>query len=384
MKNLLQILLLGIIYLAAGNKSSAQVEMEAKYENMFFALDFEDQNYELADVQKYFFTTFAHDDPTQGDVVYDRLKWSNDSIIVLAENEGLYGYVKSRPADSNFESFRLTSKPYYNLDGEVKRILFVFKGKLPSAKGVWPAWWLNGSRQPEWLYEEGNVTDDDVDKYSGLGQFYNTPSPVNCTDWPSAGEVDIIENINGESIIHNTIHTCPEMCESEWNGDGIRINCANATARDPNSGCSGRAYPVSSPEGTFACLWEKTSIRFYYWEPGAEVKADGGPLSDSPDPDKWNNSFLKNYVELFETEDKCNEELYQDWQCEVCKGKNRCEFANMKMIFNITLCGIWAGNEFDRTEKSLSNCKEYIMGEGKELIDNQFMKIEYVSVTKLP
>jgi hypothetical protein len=54
------------------------------------------------------------------------------------------------------------------------------------------------------------------------------------------------------------------------------------------------------------------------------------------------------------------------------------------MIFNITLCGIWAGYQFDETNNSLNNCKEYILGEGKESIDNQFIKIEYVSVSSLP
>ena len=106
-----------------------------------------------------------------------------------------------------------------------------------------------------------------------MGQFYNTPSPVNCTDWPAAGEVDIIETINGDNIIHNTIDTRPQMCNSEWNDDGIIINCANATHTDPNSGCSGKSYPVNSPEGTFACLWESNSIRYYYWEPEADVRA---------------------------------------------------------------------------------------------------------------
>ena len=55
----------------------------------------------------------------------------------------------------------------------------------------------------------------------------------------------------------------------------------------------------------------------------------------------------------------------------------------MKMIFNATLCGKWAGNKFDDTENSFQNCKAYIFGEGKETINNQFMKIEYVSVSKI-
>jgi hypothetical protein len=54
------------------------------------------------------------------------------------------------------------------------------------------------------------------------------------------------------------------------------------------------------------------------------------------------------------------------------------------MIFNITLCGIWAGKEFDTSLNSLNNCKEYILNEGNDAIDNQYFKIEYVSVSKLP
>lgn len=267
----------------------AQKNNSIDYENQFFVLDFENNQYDLSEVEKYFFTTFPHDDPTLGNVVYDRMKWVNDDMITLKDSDGLYAFIKSRKDSLGYDSFRFTSKPYFNLNEDVQRILFVFKGKFPSEKGVWPAWWLNGSRQYEWLYKKiiHSVSDESLDKYSGIGQFFNTPSPVNCTDWPSAGEVDIVETINGNNIIHNTIHTCPQMCDSEWNDDGIIINCANATSSDPNSGCSGKSYKVNSPEGTFACLWEKNSFRFYYWEPNADVMSNGGPLSSSPDPDSW-------------------------------------------------------------------------------------------------
>lgn len=371
--------------IAAANIISGQVKSNLDYENKFFSLDIEKEQIDISEVEKYFFTTFPHNDPTLGDVVYDRAQWNNDEMIELRKNDGLYGYIKYRNDNSSFDSFRFTSKPYYNLNDEVQKILFVFKGKLPSAKGLWPAWWLNGSRQEEWLYslDQAKVDDEILDQYSGVGEFYNTPSPVNCTDWPAAGEVDIIETINGDNIIHNTIHTCPQMCDSEWNDDGIIINCANGNQTDPNAGCSGVPYKIESPEGTFACLWELQSISFYYWPPGAEVRSEGGPLSNIPNPEMWSEPYLKNHVRFLENNAECKEEIHKDWQCESCSGMDKCKFVNLKMIFNITLCGKWAGRNFDQTENANVNCKEYIVGDGLDSIDNQYMKIEYVSVSKV-
>ena len=97
-------------------------------------------------------------------------------------------------------------------------------------------------------------------------------------------------------------------------------------------------------------------------------------------PEMWSEESLKNRVKLFDSNDECDEKLHQDWQCESCQGMNSCKFRNMKMIFNITLCGIWAGYQFDETTSSLANCKEYVTNAGKDNINNQFIKIEYVSV----
>jgi len=313
------------------------------------------------------------------------VKWSHDNIINLKSNDGLYSYVKFRDDSLGFDSFRFTTKSFYNVNEETKKILFVFKGKLPSANGIWPAWWLNGSNEDMWTYRDSipAITDESLQRYSNVGNFYDTPSSVNVTDWPSGGEIDIIENINGENIIHNTIHTCPQMCDSEWNDDGVIINCANAQPNDVNPGCSGKKYKVSVLEGTFACLWEQEAIRFYYWEPGSDVKADRGPLSPNPNPSSWKFENLKNSVILLETDSECADELHQSWQCDNCSETNECRFQNMKMIFNVTLCGVWAGNTFDTTKNAFNNCIDFIRSDGKEDINNKFMKIEYVSVSKL-
>lgn len=378
--------LLGSIFSCHVNTIPKKIPFsENAIENRFFTLDFERNTYLMSDVETYFFTTFPHDDPTEGNVVYDRKKWQNIDIIDLNKGDGLYLYVKSRNDQLGYDSFRITTKAFYNLNENTKGILFVFKGQLPSNKGIWPAWWLNGSKQDAWTYKDPGtvVSDADLDKLSGIGHFYDTPSAVNGTDWPAGGEVDIIETINGDTLIHNTIHTCPQMCDSEWNNNGQIINCANAKADDPNAGCTGKPYAVASPEGTFACLWEKNTFKFYYWTPDLDVRSEGGPLSAHPDPERWTGEVLKNEVRMLETDSGCDSELHQVWQCNSCAESNTCTFTNMKMIFNATLCGKWAGNKFDDTADALQNCQKYISSEGKDKIDNQFMKIEYVAVRKI-
>ena len=356
------------------------------HENNFFTLDMEKGGVGKEAFSQHFFTNFPHKDPTVGDVVYDQAVWKHEDLLHFKDTDGLYAYIRYRDDSLGFDSHRLTSKSFFNLTGETDSILFVFKGSLPQAMGMWPAWWLNGSREKAWLYQDSMPVREDqgLVKYSGVGMPYDIQSAVNNTDWPAAGEIDIIENINAENEVHNTLHTCPQMCDSEWNGDGQVINCANARpGGDVNKGCSGRTYSVDKLEGTFACVWESGAISFYHWPAGAAVRAAGGPLSRNPKPALWTGNPLKNRVRLMETDVSCQDSIHQAWQCENCAGKDRCAFKNMKMIFNVTLCGIWAGSHFDDSDKAWENCREYILGAGREAIDNQYIKIEYVSATGL-
>ncbi len=369
---------------AQTSQAGVQTPKQQEYENLFYRMDFETKPLTLDEVSNTFFTTFPHDDPTEGDVVYDRKQWQNAQMLEVKPMDGLYLYIKERGDQVAFDSVRMTSKAYYNLHEETDKLLFVFKGKLPSQLGLWPAWWLNGSHQAKWLYQaQGqSMTDRELDASSGVGHFYDTPSAVNGTDWPAAGEIDLIETINGEKQVHNTLHTCPQMYDSLWNQSSQRINCANGKPSDPNAGCSGQAYPVSQPAGTFAVTWSKSEIEFFYWPEETEVRFTGGPLDTDPDPSLW-ASQLKNRVTLLATDATCDPDLHQPWQCNSCQNSRGSEFANMKMIFNMTLCGKWAGNQFDDSPNSLQNCRAFIFDEGRSLIDQQHIKIEYVAVQKL-
>ena len=92
-------------------------------ENRFFTLDMENNSYQMSAIETHFFTTFPHDDPTQGNVVYDRREWVNEKMIELKKSDGLYLYIKDRKDNTNYDSFRLTSKAYYNLNENTQRIL---------------------------------------------------------------------------------------------------------------------------------------------------------------------------------------------------------------------------------------------------------------------
>lgn len=365
--------------------SSFSEETSPQQSVLFYTLDFATQDYALEDISDYFFTTYPHDDPTEGDVVYDRKQWKNDDMLELKSKDGLYLYVKDRKDKKAFDSVRMTSKAFYNLHDDNDALLFVYKGEMPSIKGVWPAWWLNGGLMPEWTYDEADkrLEDNDLDKYSGKGHFYNTSSEVNSPDWPLAGEIDLIETINGENIIHNTLHTCPQMYDSRWNSAPEVINCANGKPSDPNAGCSGAPYEVESPRGTFAVIWQKQKLQFFYWTPEEDVRKSGGPLSQNPDPSSWKAGNLKNQAQLLATNAQCDASVHKQWQCDACTNAKNAEFTNMKMIFNITLCGKWAGLKFDETPNALKNCQDFIFNQGAEAIDNQYIKIEYLSVRKL-
>ncbi|GAA0859004.1 hypothetical protein [Aliiglaciecola litoralis] len=381
---LTMVVLASLFVIACSVAQNTENELEVPSDEGIYVLDFEYGQATLTDFKRHFFTTFPHSDPTEGNVIYDRAQWSNDNMLSQAKNKPLQLFIKQTNDPLMFDSVRATSKAFYNVEGSANQLLFVFKGKLPSGNAIWPAWWLNGSYQNEWIYNgQSQATDGSLDAYSGVGNYYDTPSAVNSTDWPSAGEVDIIENINGQKVIHNTLHTCPQMYDSTWNNTNQITNCANGKSTDPNAGCTGTPYQVSEPAGTFAALWSQNSIEFFYWDMDQNVRQLGGPLSEKPDPEQWRATHRKNLVQLLPTEHVCIDDIHQPWQCKNCQASETKKLANLKMIFNITLCGKWAGAEFDDTASSLANCEAYIAKQGAELIDSQYIRIDYLAVRKL-
>ena len=137
------------------------------------------------------------------------LQVQDGNLVIMARHEAysdqgvLFGYTSARiKTQQKFE------QAYGRFEARIQ---------IPRGQGIWPAFWLLG---------------DDGGKI----------------DWPTCGEIDIMENIGKEpGIVHGTIH-----------GPGY-------------SGGKGLGSPFSLPNGQafadrfhiYAVEWEPTAIRFY-------------------------------------------------------------------------------------------------------------------------
>lgn len=95
----------------------------------------------------------------------ENAKVVNGNLLIIAKKEpyGSNSYTSARLKTQGLQSFR-----YGKIEASIK---------LPSGKGLWPAFWMLGN----------NITQ------AGVG-------------WPKCGEIDIMEHVNTSSIINGTLH----------------------------------------------------------------------------------------------------------------------------------------------------------------------------------
>jgi beta-glucanase (GH16 family) len=135
---------------------------------------------------------------------------SDGSLVIRVVKEQFRG---SDNLSREYTSARLTTKKSFTTTyGRIEARI-----KLPRGQGIWPAFWMLGA---------------DIDK----------------SQWPSCGEIDIMENIGKEpSAIHGTIH-----------GPGYSGNKGpTATYLLPGGRLFADEFHV------FAVEWEREVIRFY-------------------------------------------------------------------------------------------------------------------------
>jgi beta-glucanase (GH16 family) len=128
----------------------------------------------------------------------DNLSFANGELSIEAKQESF--------GANDYTSGKIISKDKFEFQyGRVESRI-----KVPSGQGLWPAFWMLGAN---------------IDEVS----------------WPYCGEIDIMEHINSENLVHGTIH---------WENNG-HVYFGGNTSFDPN------AYHV------YALEWDPSEIRWY-------------------------------------------------------------------------------------------------------------------------
>ncbi|MCJ1315309.1 hypothetical protein MMC15_000626 [Xylographa vitiligo] len=249
-------------------------------------------------------------DPTGGFVTYlTQAEAEADGLYKIEGNQVYFGVDNTNvisPNGPGRNSVRLQSNAAYNN----ALIIGDFAHMPGSDCGIWPAFWVVGP------------------------------------NWPSGGEIDIIEGVNIGVQDQMTLHTSP--------GCTVNVGTQGQTGTstgDPNcgdgggyNGCAvvdyvGTSYGTafnSVGGGVYATLWNASVIQIWYWERG-HVPAD--VTAGAPDPARWGSPAADFSGCLFDT-----------------------YFKNMNIIFDTTFCGSWAGAVWGQSSCATvdASCADYV------------------------
>eukprot|EP00931_Biecheleriopsis_adriatica_P048497 TRINITY_DN28016_c0_g1_i1.p1 TRINITY_DN28016_c0_g1~~TRINITY_DN28016_c0_g1_i1.p1 ORF type:complete len:456 (+),score=85.87 TRINITY_DN28016_c0_g1_i1:70-1368(+) len=256
---------------------------------------------------------FTGPDPTHGFVDFQSYDEAWAEGIVKFSDNGIYIGVDStsKAGKDGRKSTKLLSSSVYNGG------LFVLRAShVPSACGIWPAWWMFGEDSQH--------------------------------SWPRWGEFDIIEAVHKQSQATSTLHT-KEGCAQNDIQPGVDFsgswgvgpnnapaeNCyVNAPGEYPNQGCGQKlpegsyGAPINSKGSvtTYAAEWDPVynRMRVWYFAEGHEPEDLHAGM---PNPDSWGMPAA-----------------YFSLNPEFCSDKH---FKNMRMVFDTTFCGDMAGNQFE-------------------------------------
>ncbi|KAF9454288.1 glycoside hydrolase family 16 protein [Macrolepiota fuliginosa MF-IS2] len=234
---------------------------------------------------------FSNEDPThglvnyqnQGDASSKHLAYVDRGVAVLAVDDTTV----LQPGQKR-DSVRITSTRTFNGG------LFIADfAQMPSGCSLWPAYWSVGP------------------------------------NWPSGGEIDILEGVHNQATNQYTLHTTGGCTASHGSlqitgQPGQTTQCA--TIGSDNTGCAyhdtdSRSYGSgfnSAGGGVFAHLWDRTGIKAWRF---ARNDIPQDIQSENPNPAGWGTPVAY-------------------WSADTC---DMVHFSSHSLVIDTTLCGDWAG-----------------------------------------
>ncbi|KAJ1555938.1 hypothetical protein HK405_010219 [Cladochytrium tenue] len=240
------------------------------------------------------FDFFTDSDPTHGYVTYvDQATAQSDGLIAAGNPTTISVDTTNTYPSAGRASVRLTSNKSYNSG----TVFVVDLAHMPFGCGTWPAVWLVGP------------------------------------NWPSGGEIDIVEGVNVNANNQMTLHTSPgctiDTSSQSQTGTNVATDC-DATANG-NAGC-GITDPSASSYGdgfnnggggVFAVEWTSSSIKIWRFDRSSIPSDISGGSGVSPDG--WGTPAAH-----WPLGSSCPASF----------------FSNMQIVIDDTFCGDWAGNVF--------------------------------------
>ncbi|CAG8059920.1 unnamed protein product [Penicillium olsonii] len=252
-------------------------------------------------------------DPTNGYVDYvSRNVAESKGLINASTSNGVYiGVDHSNTASKpGRKSVRLESTSTYQ-----HGLVILDLAHMPgSVCGTWPAFWMLGS------------------------------------DWPSHGEIDIIEGVNDQSENQMALHTSDgcTVKNTGFSGNLDTDNCyVDADGQSANAGCAIMSSDTKSygsgfndaGGGVYATEWTGDAISAWFF-PSSSIPKD--ITAGYPVPSSWGTPAAK-----------------FAGSCDIDK-----HFKDLQIVFDITFCGDWAGEESVWSSSSCSSkastCNDYV------------------------
>lgn len=239
------------------------------------------------------FEFFTGPDPTSGLVQFVNQSAAQAAGMIETSYGSVYmGVDHTSLAPNGRQSVRITSQKAYN-----HGLIILDVAHMPEGCGTWPAFWTVGP------------------------------------NWPSNGEIDIIEGVNSQTTNAMTLHTGPGCAVTNtanlFTGTVSNGNCdVNAAGQPTNAGC-GIVAPAPQTYGTgfnannggvYAMDWTSSGIAVYFF-PRTSIPAD--ITSGQPNPSSWGAPLAM-------------------WTSSGCPIDSI--FKNQQIVFDTTFCGAWAGN----------------------------------------
>ncbi|KAF5572068.1 mixed-linked glucanase precursor MLG1 [Fusarium pseudoanthophilum] len=295
------ILALGLAALFKGafaqNNSYSQYSIKTTYDssNFFEAFEF-----------------FNEKDPTNGFVDYVDADAAN--------SEGLAGYVdgavymgvdyQTKNPSNGRRSVRVTSHDAFTHGLFIADIAHM-PGSIP---GVWPAYWMFGP------------------------------------NWPTSGEIDILEGVNTQTENKISLHTGPGCSiTNDGTTQGTTLESENCDSAGASAGCGQNTSDNQNygdgfndiGGGVYATEWTSDHIAVWFFHRG-RIPQD--IQSGNPTPSSWGPPAAK-----FNGGHGCNIDDH---------------FKENNIVFDTTFCGDWAGSPDvwgkNPETSSLGDCKDYV------------------------